>query len=75
MTKFEIGKNYKMGCIGDHSIIWTYIVLARTAKTVTLWSDHGEVKRCRIREYAGAECVDPLGRYSMSPILSADNPV
>lgn len=76
MTKFEIGKAYSMSSVCDHECVWTYTVTARTAATVTLTDDRGEVKKCRVNakfsEYCGAETIFPLGRYSMAPILRAD---
>ena len=75
MKNFEIGKTYTMAspCMSD--CIWSYIVIARTAATVTLKSDRGEVKKCRINkaysEYSNRETVAPLGIYSMCPLLRA----
>lgn len=75
MIKFEIGKNYSMRSICDHNCVWTYKVISRTAQTITLLSDEGKTSKCRISkglsEYEGYECVYPLGRYSMCPILRA----
>ena len=75
MKKFEIGKKYSMSSICDHNCIWTYIVIARTAQTITL-SDGKETKKCRINkmysDYNKAETVFPLGQYSMCPILTAE---
>lgn len=75
MKQFEVGKEYNVRSICNHDCIWTYKVIKRTAKTVTL--DNGEeIKTCRINkeasEYCGCECVYPEGRYSMCPILSAE---
>ena len=76
MKKFEVGATYKMRSICDHNCIWSYKVIARTACTITLEDDHGEVKRCRINRAwslnRDAETVFPLGHYSMAPTLSAD---
>lgn len=75
MKKFEVGKIYSMRSPGDRNCIWSYIVTARTAKTITVVSDDGEKKTLRINskisEYFGAETVNPLGRYSLAPSLSA----
>lgn len=74
MKQFEIGKTYSMRSVGDHDCVWSYKVTARTAKTVTL-NDGDKVIKCRIisglSECRRAESVYPLGKYSMSPILSA----
>lgn len=59
--------------------IWRYEVIARTKSTVTLRDEFGKTKKCRIIEGLsradGSECVYPLGRYSMAPILSADRQI
>lgn len=74
MTKFEIGKEYTHGWIGDSELFTTWTVLKRTASTVTI-KHNDEVKTCRIikdlSEQSGAECIRPFGNYSMCPILRA----
>lgn len=74
MKTFEVGKTYSCKSACDQNCIWSYIVTARTAKTVTL-SDGNKTIKCRIiaklSEYRDAESVYPLGQYSMAPILSA----
>lgn len=76
MKKFEIGKTYYMRSACNHECVWKYTVTARTACTVTLEDEKGEIKRCRINKYItnvnNVEAVLPLGNYSMSPTLSAD---
>ena len=73
MKKFEIGKKYSMTSICDRGCKWTYEVVKRTEKTITL-SEVGtdELKRCKVSEYDGKEICKPLGRYSMSPTLKAE---
>lgn len=80
LTKFEAGKNYKMGWIGDSELFSFYKVLSRTAKTVKVQQLRngqlsGEVKSLRVKEYGGAEYVSPEGVYSMSPVLRADKQI
>lgn len=76
MTKFEIGKEYYMTSACDHNCIWTYMVVARTAKMITLKgsSIEGE-KRFKVSDYYDVEHVSPLGKYSMSPVLGADRQI
>jgi hypothetical protein len=75
MKQFEVGKTYKCHSIGNWDCVWSYTVTARTAQMVTLLSDMGEVKKCRIikglSEINNTESVYPLGKYSMCPILRA----
>jgi hypothetical protein len=72
MKKFEIGKMYSMFSACDQECTWVYTVTARTAQTVTI-TDGKETKRCRIcksySEAFGEECIFPLGKYSMAPVL------
>ena len=71
MKKFEVGKSYSMRSIGDHNCIWTYEVISRTAKTIKIKDEYGEVKTCRVKDFMNSEMVKPLGTYSMSPSLRA----
>lgn len=75
MIKFEIGNTYSCRSACDHNCVWSYTVIDRTAKTVTV-TDGAEINKLRISEkiskYCGAEVVFPLGRYSMAPILQAE---
>ena len=76
IKQFKVGRNYSMRSICDYNCIWTYKVIDRTACTVTLKDETGEKKVCRINkklsEFSKAECVLPLGSFSMNPILRAE---
>lgn len=71
LKTFETGKEYSCRSICDHNCIWTYEILKRTAKTITINIDGKNVSR-RIYIYDNAECVNPLGTFSMAPILTAE---
>lgn len=75
MIKFEVGKEYTHGWIGDSELETTWKVIRRTAKTVTI-QHCKEVKTCRViqklSEWEGAECLHPYGQYSMAPTLRAN---
>lgn len=77
MIKFEVGKRYSVRSACDHNCVWTFRIIKRTAQTVTIESRREGVKTCRINkqssEFRGAESIYPFGRYSMAPILSADD--
>lgn len=82
MKKFVVGKKYSMRSACDYNCIWTYLVIDRTDSTVILQQvmngkARGDKARFRIKkkfsEYCGAECVQPLGTFSLAPVLSADN--
>ena len=74
MKKFEVGMIYYMRSACDHECIWTYKVVARTDKTITLMDRRtGKILKCRVSKYSsGSEEVKPLGSYSMAPILRAE---
>lgn len=75
MKKFEIGKTYTMTSPCDRGCVWVYTVTSRTAATITI-TDGTETKRCRISTWSdNSEAVLPLGRYSMCPVLRAENEV
>lgn len=79
--KFEVGKRYSMRSICDSECIWTYEVMKRSERSVVLMQVNkkgetfGEQARFlnnkEMTFYLNAECVRPLGSYSMAPILSA----
>ena len=77
MKKFEVGKSYTHGWIGDSELFTTWEVIARTAATITIKHNiTNEVKKCRINskvsEWENAEVVFPYGKYSMCPTLRAN---
>lgn len=78
---FEVGSRYQARSIGDYDCVWTFLVLARTAKFITIQDiSHGEgdVMRVGVRvfNFSGSrETASPFGRYSMSPLISADTPL
>ena len=77
MKKFIVGGIYATRSICDHGCVLRYIIVGRTACTVTAMDKHGETKKYRISkklsELCGAEAFSPWGSYSMAPIVSADD--
>lgn len=75
MKQFKVGESYTHGWIGDADLFTTWVVLKRTAQTVTI-KHRDQVKTCRIikvlSEMNDAECIYPYGQYSMCPTLRAD---
>lgn len=75
MKKFEVGKTYTHGWIGDSSLETTWEVIKRTAQTITI-RHCKEVKTCKViknlSEWEDMECIRPYGNYSMCPILRAN---
>lgn len=74
MLKFEVGNIYACRSACDHNCIWYFRVVSRTKSTITILKNP-VVKRInkQLSEWNGAESVYPLGNYSMSPVLSADD--
>jgi len=70
---FEVGKSYWTRSICDYDCIIRMTVVSRTAKFITA-EVGGKTKRLGVKvcSYDNAERCDPWGRYSMSPVISAD---
>ncbi|MCK1668607.1 hypothetical protein [Bradyrhizobium sp. 153] len=74
VLKFTTGF-YATRSICDHDCIFRFEVVGRTDKTVTIRSRDGRETRRKVRISNGMEAIDPMGRFSMSPVLSADDRV
>ena len=73
MTKtFQIGQIYSTSSACDHECIFSFTVLSRTAKFVTLEDAHGRVRRVGVSDWEGVETCMPHGRYSMAAVLRAE---
>ena len=74
LVKFEVGKTYSTRSACDWDTIFSYTVVARTAKTITIENKHlHRSKRGVKADYDGiAEACYPEGRYSMCPVIKAD---
>lgn len=70
-TQFEVGKSYWDRSAVDYDTIFSFAILGRTAKTVTI-ARHGKQVRRGIFVYNGVEQFKPFGTYSMCAIISAD---
>jgi hypothetical protein len=76
MTRFEVGKRYWCRLVTNYDSVLMYEVVSRTAKFVVLRDLlNGDTKRFGVRLFQDVECCNPWGRYSMAPILSADDEV
>lgn len=69
-ARFEVGRTYRCRSICDYDCIFSFTILARTEKTVTI-KHHNNTVRRKVRLSDGVEAIDPHGRYSMSPVLRA----
>ncbi len=75
IQKFEVGREYFCRSACDHTCVWTFKVVRRTAKSIWFSEDGCGASRRSIRIYNDIEMVYPMGTYSMSPVLSADKVV
>jgi hypothetical protein len=69
MKTFQPGQTYTTRSICDHDCIVRVSVARRTAKTIV--TTEGKTLRVAL-DYNGNESVQPWGRYSMAPMVSAD---
>lgn len=70
--QFEIGKTYATRSVCDHDTWFSFTILDRTAKTVTINVNGKTVKR-GLSLYDGVEQFKPYGSYSMCAIIGADD--
>jgi len=70
-TKFEAGVSYFCRSACDSDCVWHFTILRRTASSVWVLVDGKECRRA-VRVWNGVEKFEPFGRYSMSPVVSAD---
>lgn len=71
--KFEVGKTYQVRSLGDWDCIFSFEVLARTTKFVTL--RHGNASgtlRVGVSVRDGVETAKPFGTYSMCATIRAN---
>ena len=73
MEEFEVGKTYATHSVCAHDCIFSYTIVKRTEKTVTIRDKFGKVKRCKLHNNGKAEYIFPEGIYSMCPVLEADD--
>jgi hypothetical protein len=71
VVKFEFGVSYFCRSACDSECIWHFQIIRRTASSVWVLVD-GKESRRSVRVWSGVEKFEPFGRYSMSPVVSAD---
>jgi hypothetical protein len=76
LNRFQVGRTYATRSICDYDCIFSFKILGRTAKTVTIQdphtSDRRTVKR-RLYVWEDNEQFKPHGNYSMAAIVGADD--
>lgn len=74
-AQFEAGKTYSTRSACDYNCIFVFKIVKRTAKQLTFERRDGELQRCGIKtDSEGNEYALPMGRYSMAPVIRADEP-
>lgn len=69
--KFQTGLKYSARSVCDYNCIWTFKVIKRTAKFITIEDQYGEQKRVGVKVWGDSETAYPLGNYSMCPVIDA----
>lgn len=70
--KFNVNQTYSTRSACDHNCIFSFTILSRTEKTVTV-NVHGKTVRRGLSVYNGIEQFKPYGSYSMAAIVGADD--
>jgi hypothetical protein len=72
IRKFETGKTYTARSACDHNCIYSFTIVSRTAKTITVDGMYGVQRRGVKLDWRGeAETCLPFGSYSMAPLITA----
>lgn len=69
--RFRVGRTYSTRSACDYECVYSFVILARTAKSVTV-DVHGKTVRRGLQVYHGVEQFKPFGSYSMAAVISAD---
>jgi hypothetical protein len=70
-AQFTVGETYTCRSMSDYDCIFSWKVVARTAKQLTL-EQYGKTFKRGIYVYEGTECCRPSGSYSMAPVIRAN---
>jgi hypothetical protein len=70
-VKFQVGKTYHDRSSCDWDTIYSFEIVARTDKTLTI-NERGKTYRRGIYVYEGVESCKPHGTYSMCSVITAD---
>ncbi len=73
MKQFTVGKEYNCSSVCDHNCWWYFTITKRTDKSVWIKDNENQIVRKKIDVYMDEETIYPLGKYSMAPILGAND--
>lgn len=68
-STFTVGQTYSATSVCDHTCVWSFTILRRTAKFITIRDRWGTVSRVGVRSDGTEEVALPLGSYSMAPVI------
>jgi hypothetical protein len=69
-AQFQVGRTYYDRSACDYDCIFSFKILARTAKTITT-EVHGKIVKRGLSIWSDAETFKPFGSYSMCAVVSA----
>ena len=72
-TQFKTGETYGCRSICDYNCIWTFTIVKRTAKFISIKDSDGKITRVGVKTWDGVERAYPLGQFSMAPSIYADD--
>jgi hypothetical protein len=73
-TQFQVGRTYSIRSICDYECVYSFTILSRTAKTISV-SVRGAIVRRKVGiDEKGIEYFMPYGSYSLAPCVGADDP-
>lgn len=74
-SRFEEGAEYSARSFGDYDCVWTFLVLKRTAKFITISeASSDEILRVGVKTDKDGEWALPFGSYSLAPVIRASDP-
>jgi hypothetical protein len=71
MTTFNVNQTYSVKSICDSECVFSYTVIKRTAKRITIKDKFNRIEKRGISIINGQEICYPEGKYSMCPVIRA----
>jgi hypothetical protein len=68
---FQIGTTYSARSASDHNTIYSFTVIKRTAKFITIEDKWGDVRRAGVWMSGDTERAMPLGKFASAPVIVA----
>jgi hypothetical protein len=70
---FEAGQAHACRSASNAGITYTFQIMARTAKMVTVRDSYGKDRRCKIRTDERGEWTLPQGDHAWAPVIRAQD--